>query len=65
MALLYAHDFAILRKPKGGNIIESLVINPPSDDEIANIISKRNEDAVVSIIEYFITGDKRLMSIAG
>ena len=65
MALLYAHDFAILRKPEGGNIIESLVINPPSDNEIATVINNRNEDAVVSIIEYFITGDKRLMSIAG
>ena len=65
VALLYAHDFANLRQPEGGNIIESLVLNPPSDKEIAAVIDQRNENAVVSIIEYFITGGKRIMSIAG
>ena len=65
VALLYAHDFTKLRVDDASDIVESLVLNPPTEHEIATVMSKRHDEGIVSIIDYFITGSKRLMSIIG
>ena len=40
-------------------------MNPPSDDEVATVVNQRHDDAIVSIIDYFVNGGKLLMSIVG
>ena len=40
-------------------------MNPPSDNEVATVVNRRHDDAIVSIIDYFVNGGKLLMSIVG
>ena len=62
MALLYAKDFAKIRKVDEADIAINVLQCPPTQNEIVQVIMNRDEQAIINPISLFIRGDKRLVS---
>ena len=62
ISLLYAKDFARLRRKTLDNITQNLQQNPPSKKEISDVIEKRDVNAILSVIAHYIKGEKRMIT---